>query len=248
MSYCPNRACPAQIFRLLVHFAQAMDIEGMGEALCDQLLRSRLVKDLGDVYSLTLEDLTSLERVGEKSATKLLDNIEKSKSTPLTRILFALGIRQVGYETAALLAEHFGSIDALIDASVDDLLSVPTIGPKTADSVYEHFRDEQNLAVIEKMKGAGVRLVGAAPAAREGPLKGLTVVATGSLQRWSRNEVESLIRRMGGNVGSSVTKKTDYVVAGENPGSKLAKAEEYGVTVLDEDGFARLLEERGASP
>ncbi|HXH21987.1 MAG TPA: NAD-dependent DNA ligase LigA [Dehalococcoidia bacterium] len=247
MSYCPNRSCPAQIFRLLVHFAQALEIEGMGEALCDQLLRTGLVKDLGDVFYLTLEDLMQLERMGEKSARKLLANIEKAKTASLTRILFGLGIRHVGWETADLLAEHFGSIDAIASASVDDLMSVPTIGPKTAYSVYEYFHDERNLAVIEKMKAAGVRMVGSAPAAREGPLKGLTIVVTGSLQRWSRNEVESLIRRLGGNVGSSVTKKTDYVVAGENPGSKLAKAEEYGITVLDEEGFAALLRERGAS-
>ena len=245
MSYCLNRACPAQIFRLLVHFAQAMDIEGMGEALCDQLLRSALVEDLADVFYLTLDDLLKLERIGEKSARKLLDNIEKSKTTRLPLILFGLGIRHVGYETAELLGGHFGSIDALAAASVDDLSSVPTIGPKTAESVYEYFHDEQNLAVIEKLKRAGVHLVGAAPAAREGPLMGLTIVATGSLTRWSRNEVESLIKRLGGAVASSVTKKTDYIVAGESPGSKLARAEQYGVRVLDEEAFVRLLAEHG---
>jgi DNA ligase (NAD+) len=245
MSYCPNRACPAQIFRLLVHFAAAMDIEGMGEALSDQLLRSGLVKDLADVFYLKLEDLMSLPRIGEKSATKLLDNIEKSRRTPLTRILFGLGIRHVGYETADLLAGHFGSIDALIDASVDDLTSVPTIGPKVAESVYEYFHDEQNLALIDKMKRGGVHLVAEAPAAREGPLLGLTIVATGSLTRWSRNEVESLIKRQGGVVASNVTKKTDYVVAGESPGTKLARAEEYGITILDEEEFVKLLNGRG---
>jgi DNA ligase (NAD+) len=247
MSYCPNRACPAQIFRLLVHFAQVMDIEGMGEALCNQLLRAGLVTDLADVYYLTLDDLLKLERIGEKSARKLLANIEKSKTTPLPLILFALGIRHVGYETAELLASHFGSIDALAAASVDDLASVPTIGPKTAESVYEYLHDEQNVALIDKLKRAGVKLVGSAPAAREGPLLGLTIVATGSLTHWSRNEVESLIKRLGGAVGSSVTKKTDYVVAGENPGSKLAKAAEYGVPVLDEEAFRRLLSEHGVA-
>jgi DNA ligase (NAD+) len=248
MRYCPNRACPAQIFRLLCHFAQAMDIEGMGESLCDQLLRSGLVKDLGDVFYLSLEDLLGLERIGEKTARKLLDNIEKSKNRPLSLILFGLGIRHVGFETAELLAGHFGSIDALAGASVDELGSVPTIGPKTAESVFQYLHDEQNLALIEKMRRGGVSLVAAAPAAREGPLLGLTIVATGTLTRWSRNEVESLIKRLGGAIGSSVTKKTDYVVAGEDPGSKLAKAEEYGVKVLDEEGFERLLSERGAGP
>ncbi len=122
----------------------------------------------------------------------------------------------------------------------------PTIGPKTAESVYEYFQDEQNRALIERLKASGVRMTAARPAAREGPLKGLTIVATGSLERWSRNEVESLIKRLGGNVGSSVTKKTDYVVAGESPGSKLSKAEEYGLKVLDEEGFVTMLRERGA--
>lgn len=247
MSYCPNRACPAQIFRLLVHFAHAMDIEGMGESLCDQLLRSGLVKDLADVFYLTLENLLSLERIGEKSAGKLLDNIEKSKTTTLPLIVFGLGIRQVGFETAELLAGHFGSIEALAAASVEELASIPTIGPKTAESVFQYLHDEQNLAVIERMRQAGVRLVAAAPAAREGPLLGMSVVVTGSLTRWSRNEVETLIKRLGGAIGSSVTKKTDFVVAGESPGSKLAKAEEYGIKVLDEAGFVSLLEDRGAA-
>lgn len=247
MSYCPNRACPAQIFRLLTHFASrgAMDIEGLGEALADQLLRSGLVKDLADVFYLTKEQLLGLERTGEKSAQKLLDNIEASKKRPLGNLLFALGIRHVGFETAELLANHFGSIDAIAEATVDDLAAVPTIGPKTAESVYEYFHDEANLELVGRMKAVGVRMVGEKPAAREGPFSGLTFVVTGSLERWTRNEIESLIKRLGGAIGSSVTKKTNYVVAGENPGSKLAKAEEYGVEVLDEKGFAGLLQKRG---
>ena len=248
MSYCPNRACPAQIFRLLTHFASrgAMDIEGLGESMAQQLLESGLVHDVADVYGLTKEQLVTLERMGDKSAENLLAGIEASKQRPLDRVLFALGIRHVGDETAELLAGHFGSVDALKDASVDDLESVPTIGPKIADSVYEYFHDEQNLELIEKLRKAGVKLEGAA-AAREGPLMGSTFVVTGSLSRWSRNEVESLIKRMGGGVGSSVTKKTSYLVAGESPGSKLTKAQEYEVPVLDEDGFQALLQEHGIS-
>ncbi len=249
MRYCPNRACPAQIFRLLCHFAGrgAMDIEGLGESLADQLLKSGLVRDLADVFYMKKEDLLTLERLGDKSATKLVENIERAKTRPLVNILFGLGVRHVGYETAELLADHFGGIDALASASVEDLESVPAIGPKIAQSVYEYFQDEQNRALIEKLRRAGVRLTGEAKAAREGPLLGMTVVPTGSLTRWSRNEIESLIKRLGGAVGTSVTKKTDYLVAGENPGSKLAKAEEYGVKVLSEDGFLALLEERGAT-
>ncbi len=247
MSYCPNRACPAQIFRLLTHFAGrgAMDIEGLGEAMAGQLLKSDLVRDLADVYSLTLDDLLKLERIGPKSAANILENIAKSKDRPLGWLLFGLGIRHVGDETAALLAGHFGSVNALASASTEDLASVPAIGPKIAESVYAYFQDETNRALIEKLRAAGVRLVAEAPAAREGPLLGLTFVVTGSLTRWTRDEIESLIKRLGGAVGAGVTKKTDYVVAGENPGSKLAKAEGYGVKVLDEAGFAALLRERG---
>jgi len=246
MSYCPNRACPAQIFRLLVHFAGrgAMDIDGLGEALADQLLKSGLVEDVADVYYLTKEQLLTLERMGDKSAENLLAAIERSKTRPLGRLVFGLGIRHVGDETAELLAGHFGSIDALASASLEDLEAVPTIGPKTAESVYEYFQDESNKKVIEKLRRAGVKLEGEA-AAREGPLLGSTFVVTGSLSRWTRNEIESLIKGLGGAVGSSVTRKTSYVVAGENPGSKLAKAQEYGVPVLDEAEFVKLLDEKG---
>jgi len=251
MSYCPNRACPAQIFRLLTHFASrgAMDIEGLGESMAYQLLNTKvdgedLVTDIGDVYSLTKDKLVQLERMGEKSAENLLAGIEASKQRPLSRVLLALGIRHVGDETAELLAGHFGSIDSMANASLEDLESVPTIGPKTAQSVYEYFQEESSRALVEKLRSAGVRLEGKT-AAREGPLLGSTFVVTGSLTRWSRNEIESLIKRQGGAVGSSVTKKTDYLVAGESPGSKLAKAQEYGTTVLDEDGFGALLEEKG---
>ena len=249
MSYCPNRVCPAQIFRLLSHFASrgAMDIEGLGESLAEQLLESGLVTDLADLYSLDLAGLLTLERLGEKSAMKLLANIEASKHRPLARLLFGLGLRQVGDETAALLASHFGSIEALAEATPEELAAVATIGPKTAASVHAYFQDEQNRELIRKLRAAGVQLATAVPAAREGPLQGLTFVVTGSLSGWTRNEIEALIKRLGGAVGASVTKKTAYVVAGESPGSKLAKAAEYGVTVLTEEGFEQLLAAKGAS-
>ncbi|HLF76511.1 MAG TPA: NAD-dependent DNA ligase LigA [Dehalococcoidia bacterium] len=247
-SYCTNRACPAQIFRLLTHFAGrgAMDIEGLGESLAGELLRKGLVKDLADIYELTKEQLLTLDRFGEKSATNLLNNIEASKSRPLPNLLYGLGIRHVGDETAQLLAGHFGSIDAIMEASLEELSSVPTIGPKTAESVYGYFQDEANQTLIEKLRKANVRLVGERTAAREGPLQGLSVVVTGSLERLTRNEVESLIKRLGGAVGSSVTKKTSYLVAGESPGSKLTKAQEYNVPILNEDAFEALLKEKGA--
>jgi DNA ligase (NAD+) len=247
-TYCTNRACPAQIFRLLFHFAGrgAMDIEGLGEQLAAQLLREGLISDLADVYSLTKNQLLSLDRFGEKSADNLLANIENSKKRPLPRLLYGLGIRHVGGETAELIAGHFGSIEALKDASFEDLSSVPTIGPTTAQTVFEYFHDEENLKLIDKLKQAGVNMVGERLAAREGPLTGETLVVSGSLTRWSRNEIESLIKRLGGAVGSSVTKKTNYLVAGESPGSKLVKAQEYNVPVLDEAAFINLLKEKGA--
>jgi DNA ligase (NAD+) len=248
MTYCPNRACPAQIFRLLTHFTSrgAMDIEGLGESMSATLLREGLVRDVADVYSITKEQLLGLERVGEKSASNLIQNIEKSKTRPLPNLLFALGVRHVGYETAELLANHFGSVDAMTAASLEDLSSVPSIGPKIAESIYEYLHDEQNLALIEKLRAAGVRLEGQKVAAREGPFKGMSFVVTGSLEAWSRNEAESVIKRNGGSISSGVSKKTDYLIAGESPGSKLAKAQELGTKVLDEAGFRELLSEHGA--
>lgn len=251
-TYCTNRACPAQTFRLLTHFAGrgAMDIEGLGEALAAQLLEKRtvdgqersLVRDVADLYSLKKEDLLLIERFGEKSASNLLANIDASKSRPLANLVFALGIRHVGGETAVLLANHFGSIDAMLNTPVEDFAAVPGIGEKTAEGLYEYFQDKQNRQVIDKLRKAGVRLVGDRTAAREGPLQRISFVVTGTMQRWSRNELESLIRTLGGTVSSSVSKKTGYVVAGENPGSKRAKAESLNVPVLSEEEFVRLIE------
>jgi DNA ligase (NAD+) len=221
-----------------------MDIEGLGESMAYQLMNAKLVDDVGDLYGLTKEHLVQLERQGEKSAENLVAGIAASKERPLGRILFALGIRHVGGETADLLAGHFGSIDAIKAASVEDLAAISSIGPKVAESIFAYFHDEQNLKVIEKLRDAGVKLEGAA-GAREGPLIGSAFVVTGSLSRWTRNEIESLIKSLGGSVGSSVTKKTSYLVAGESPGSKLTKAQEYQIPVLDEDGFQALLQEHG---
>ncbi len=255
-TYCTNRACPAQTFRLLEHFAGrgAMDIEGLGESLSGELLRTReidgeqrsLVSDVADLYSLTREDLLNIERFGDKSATNLVNNIEASKTRPLANLLYALGIRHVGGETATLLADHFGSIDAMLEATPEEYASVASIGDKTADTIYEYFQDEQNRELIEKLREAGVNLKSERRAAREGPLNGLSIVVTGSLQRYTRNEIESTIKRLGGAVASGVSKKTAYVVVGESPGSKLVKAQELGVPVLDEDAFEAMLKEKGA--
>jgi DNA ligase (NAD+) len=249
MSYCSNVACPAQAFRQLEHFVSrgAMDIDGIGESLGASLMRAGLVKDPADLYSLTKERLVGLERMAEKSAQNVLDAIEGSKERPLGRVIFALGIRHVGSETAEALAGHFPSLDALAAASVEELQSIPTVGPKIAESVSAFFQTEANRRVIEKLRRAGVRLEAEAAPPREGPLRGRQFVITGTLASFPRSEAEERVRRLGGSASSSVTRKTDYLVVGADPGSKLAKAREYGTKTLSEEEFLALLRRHGAA-
>jgi DNA ligase (NAD+) len=243
MRYCPNPSCPAQTFRLLTHFVSrgAMDIDGVGEQLSLALLEAGLVKDPADLYFLKKEQLIALERMAERSAQNVLDAIDASRQRPLARVLFALGIRHVGSETAALLAQHFGSIEAVMDAGVEELEAVPGIGPVVAVSIHAYFRDRKHRRLIEQLRKAGVQMRAEAPPAREGPLSGQTFVVTGTLAAFPRSEAEARVRALGGVAGSAVTKKTDYLVVGENPGSKLAKAEQYGTKVLTEKEFLALL-------
>ncbi|MBI5289255.1 MAG: NAD-dependent DNA ligase LigA [Chloroflexi bacterium] len=249
--YCPNRQCPEQRTRLLEHFVGrgAMDIEGIGEQLARLLMARGLVRDGADLYGLKdrREELIGIERLGAKSVDNVLANIEASKRRPLARVLVALGIRHVGGEVATALAQQFGGMDALMSATAEQIAELPGIGLVIGESVAEFFSRAENREMVERLRSAGVNLVEARGAAREGPLSGLTFVVTGRLERLSRNEAESLIKAHGGAVGSSVTKKTDYVVAGAEPGSKLAKAEALGTAVLDEGGFLGLLAERGIS-
>lgn len=242
---CPNSACPSRNVEWLFSFASrgAMDIEGLGYMTVVQLLERGLVKDPGDVYALTAEDLAELEGFAEKSISNLLTSIERSKDRPLWRLLVALNIRHVGEHVAQLLARAFGSIDALAAASVEEIDAVPGIGPAIARSVYEWFRDPMNLGLIEKLRAAGVRLAEEAPTgpAEEGPLAGRTIVLTGGLATLSRDEATRLAQEAGARVATSVSRKTDFVVAGENPGSKLAKAIELGIEVIDEQEFLRRL-------
>jgi DNA ligase (NAD+) len=250
MRYCPNPACPAQAFRWLTHFVSrgAMDIEGLGESWCYILLREGLIHDPGDIYSLTKEQLVALERMGEKSADNLLRSIEGSKDRSLSRLVFALGIRHVGGEIAGILADHFRSIDALARAEQEDLEEIPTVGPRIAESVYQWFREEANLRVLGKLRRAGVRMAEEAPPAPPtGPLAGLSFVITGTLASVPRSRAEELIRQLGGAATESVTKKTDYVVVGEAPGSKLQKAQQYGTKLLNEQEFLELLRKHGAT-
>jgi DNA ligase (NAD+) len=233
--------CWAQRFELLKHFVGrgSMDIESVGEKLAWTLIHQQLVYDPSDLYALQKEQLLQLERMGEKSAQNVLDNIAASKQRSLTRVLFALGIRYVGYQNAELLARAFQTMAAVRAASLDDIVAVEGIGPKIAESVYAWFHDPDNLRMVDKLVEAGVNMVEHSTQAT-GPLAGLTIVVTGRLEHYTRGQIEQRIKELGGTVGDSVSKKTDYLVAGEDAGSKLAKAQKLGTPILDEAGFDAL--------
>jgi DNA ligase (NAD+) len=247
MHRCTNAACPSQALERIKHFVSrgAMDIDGVGEKLCQALFEAGLIKDAADLYYLTREQLLGLERMADKSASNVLKSIEKSKDRPLARVIFALGITHVGVQYAELLAEHFHRIDALAKASEEELSAIPSIGPKIAEGVVAFFRQEGNRRIIEKLRKAGVRLErGKVKEAQpeELPLAGLEFVLTGKLDSFSRSEAEAKIKALGGRAGSDVTRKTAYVVAGADPGSKLAKAEKLGTKTLNEAEFLQLLD------
>lgn len=237
--------CPAQRKQAILHYAsrRAMDIEGLGEKLVDQLVDGGLVRTLPDLYRLGLAQLAALDRMADKSAANLIAALERSKSTTLPRFIYALGIRHVGEATAKALAQHFGSLDALMHASVEQLQSVPDIGPVVAHSIRTFFDQPHNREVVEQLRACGVHWEesASADAAAPKPLAGKTFVLTGTLTHWSRDEAKARIEAAGGKVTGSVSKKTDYVVAGADPGSKLAKARELGVSVIDEAALMALL-------
>ena len=240
---CVNAACPAKLKESLLHFAgrHAMNIDGLGAKIVDQVVDKGLVKDFADLYSLKLEQLAGLERMAEKSAQNLLDEIEASKSNSLARLIYALGIPFVGERTAQLLAEHFGSLDKLASATVEELSEVPEVGPKVAASIVEFFSEPANRKLVEKLRKAGLRFTEERKAPRDSRLAGKTFVFTGALAHRSREQAEELVVSHGGKVSSSVSKKTDYVVVGSEPGSKYDKAKSLGVTILDEAQFEKLL-------
>jgi DNA ligase (NAD+) len=243
--------CPAQRVGALLHFAarRAMDIEGLGDKLVEQLVEKKdgkqaLVENAADLYRLTQADLAGLERMGEKSAQNLLLQIEKSKRTTLARFLYALGIPQVGEATAELLAESLGSIEAVMQAARAELEAIPNIGPSTAKDIHEFFAEEHNRDVIQRLLQAGVK---PAPPPRRrisSPFSGKTVVLTGELQSMSRDAAKEKLKTLGAKVAGSVSKKTHFVIAGTDPGSKLAKAQEFGVRMLDESEFLKMLERK----
>jgi DNA ligase (NAD+) len=239
--------CPAQRQQALLHFAsrRAMDIEGLGERIVEQLVDGGIVKTPADLYRLGIVKLAALERMAEKSASNLWAAIEKSKNTTLGRFIYALGIRNVGEVTAKDLARHFGALDNLMDASLDQLQEAPDVGPIVAESIAAFFREGHNREVIEQLRAAGVAWPEGPPAAKPaaGPFAGRIVVLTGTLAAMSRDEAKERVEGLGGKVTGSVSKKTDFVVAGEEAGSKLDKAKELGVTVLDEEKFLRMLDD-----
>ena len=245
VSRCIAADCPAQLIGIILHFAsrRAMRIEGLGFALADQLIDQKMVKDVADIYSLTLEDLVSLERMAKKSATNVLNQIEASKSRDLSSLIYGLGIRHVGERTAGILAREFGSLERLSKASVEELDNVHEIGLTMAESIHDWFADKGNARLCERLHAAGVRTELEKGATKDEPqtFAGKIFVLTGTLPAMTRDEATALIEARGGRVTSSVSKKTDFVLAGAEPGSKLDKANQLGVKVIDENQFKKML-------
>jgi DNA ligase (NAD+) len=239
---CINVDCPARLRESILHFAsrKVMNIEGLGDALVTQLLERRLLTSVAGIYSLTEEQLLELERVGKKSAQSLLTEIKNSKKLPLNRVLFALGIRFVGERTAQLLAEAFGSMDALVEASVEELQAVDEVGPRVAEAIHEFFAQEKNRQLVEKLRQAGLTFT-AEKKRKSSQLEGMTFVLTGTMADLTREEAKARIEAAGGRVSGSVSKKTSYVVAGEEAGSKLDKARELKVPVIEQAQLLELL-------
>jgi DNA ligase (NAD+) len=236
---CPNPNCPAQVKSTIRHFASrgAMDIEGLGPALVDQLVDRGLVRDVADLYYVEREQLVDLERMAEKSADNVLAAIEGSKAQPLDRLLFGLGIRHVGATVAQAIAAELGSLDAVRAATAEELAAVEAIGPKIADSVVDYMARPDSERITEKLKAAGVDPRVEVTQASEQTFAGMTFVFTGALEKMTRQEAGAIVRERGGKATGSVSKKTSYVVAGEGAGSKLAKARELEIAVLTEDEF-----------
>ena len=237
---CTNASCPAQIKGRILHFVSrdAMDIENIGESLVNQLVDKGIVKDIGDLYYLKVDDLLPLERMGRVLAEKIVRNIQNSKNRPLHRLIYGLGIFHVGKHVAEILTQKFKTMDEFLKANIEDYMEIEGIGPKTAKSLYMFFHEPKNIELIEKLKKAGVRMT---EEESEGKLKGLVFVFTGALKSMTRHEAEELVKSEGGSVASSVSKKVNYVVVGEKPGSKLEKAKRLGVKIINEEEFLKLV-------
>lgn len=243
---CVNTRCEAQLKGNIRHFASrtAMDIEGLGIALVEQLVDQKLVQDVGDLYSLTLEQLSNLDRMAEKSAQNVIEALEASKKQPFHRLLFALGIRHIGATVARALADNFHTIDKLRETPPEEIEAVHEIGAAIAQSIHAYLNNDENWAVIEKLRAANAPLEAEAPQdTGPKPLDGKIVVVTGTLSRWGRQQIQDLVRTLGGKPTASVSKKTDLVIIGDNAGSKKDKAESLGIEILDEEAFAKLIGE-----
>ena len=240
---CGNRHCPAQVLEQLKHFVSrdAMDIEGLGEKQIEQLVTAGKVKDIGDLYRLKKEDLFVMDRMGDVLANKLLASIDASKGCTLSRLIYALGIRHVGTTTAKTLARRFSTLDQLAETGFDELKAIHDIGDKVARAILDYLNDPEKILLIEKLRSLGVAPEEEADINKEGILAGQTFVITGTLSGWSRKEAAEMVEKLGGRATGSVSKKTDYLVAGENPGSKYDKAKQLGIEILDEESFANLI-------
>lgn len=247
VSRCIGSSCPAQLKEKIAHYAQrtAMHIEGLGDKVIEQLVDNKIMPDVSQLYKLDLFTLSSLERMGEKSAQNLLVQIEKSKSQPLSRLIFALGVRYVGAGGARILADNFSSLEALASASQKSLEEIPEIGPRTAQSIVLFFKEEKNRKLLEKLRKNGVRMEKGEKRKEQGPLIGKKFVLTGSLEHYSRDEARELVESLDARVISSVSKKVDYVVVGKDPGSKYEKAKNLQVRILNEKEFRKLLNKTG---
>ena len=245
MLYCTNNPfnCPDQIRDWITYFAASMQIEGMGEKICHRFYNENLIRDYADIYSLKKEQLTALERFGDRLADKILAQIEASKQRPLSNLLAAIGIKGVGWKAAEMLASHFKSLAALRAASVEEIVEIKNMGEVAAKSIVSFFADPLNTAVIDKLVAAGVNTVEQVDPDEGGakPLSGKTFVITGTLTSYTRQSAEELLKRKGAMVGSSISKNTHYLVAGEKAGSKLTKAQELGITIISEQELAELL-------
>jgi DNA ligase (NAD+) len=243
ISRCVNTDCPARLRESLRHFASrgVMDIDGLGDALIDQLVSRGLVRSVADLYQLRVEQLLELERMGEKSASKIIRNIDRSRSQPLSRVLNGLGIPFVGERTAQILAAHFGSLDEIAKAPIERLMEAEEVGPKVAESIRQFFQEPRNRELIERLRKAGLQFTAPTVRKKSGPLSGLTFVLTGTLPTLRREQAKEQIEAAGGKVASAVSSKTNYVVAGEDPGSKLDKARQLQIPIIDENTLLAML-------
>ncbi|HBY57600.1 MAG TPA: DNA ligase [Candidatus Atribacteria bacterium] len=250
ISRCVNISCPAQVKEKIRHFVSrdAMDIEGLGPAIIDQLVEKKLVRNIADLYFLKRNELISLERMAEKSADNLLRAIKESKERPLFRLIYGLGIRYVGVHTSEVIARYYPTLDKFKKASLEELIEIDEIGPKIAESIILFFKEKENLFIIERLRDAGLNFGREEEAIQKEkeslPLKGKQFVLTGALKEFTRNQAKEIISKLGGRITGSVSKKTDYVIAGEDPGSKYQKAQELGVTIINEEEFKKMINKK----